>query len=175
MKNVRYALAFAGLLVTLDAFAQQQVAAAPAHSEKIEVTGSNIPRVDAEGALPLQVITREDLAKGSIMTAQDVIDRISAHQSYGAWTEMKGVGSSEFGNTSASLRGLKPDVPITACTECHNKDGLRQDLSKELMAIDKNRSFTCVYCHSEKVGNLDPPASHYLIAERPPLKRKDIK
>lgn len=109
MKNVAYALAFAGLLVTLDAFAQQQVAAAPAHSEKIEVTGSNIPRVDAEGALPLQVITREDLAKGSIMTAQDVIDRISAHQSYGAWTEMKGVGSGEFGNTSASLRGLGAD------------------------------------------------------------------
>ncbi|HEV8429997.1 MAG TPA: hypothetical protein VGQ41_19000 [Pyrinomonadaceae bacterium] len=76
---------------------------------------------------------------------------------------------------SASLRGLKPDVPITACTECHNKDGLRQDLSKELVAIDKNRTFTCVYCHAPNVGSLDPPASHYLIAERPPLKRKDIK
>jgi len=76
---------------------------------------------------------------------------------------------------SASLRGLKPDVPITGCTECHNKDGLRQDLNKELAAIDKNRNFTCVYCHGAKVGALDPPASHYLIAERPPLKRKDIK
>jgi hypothetical protein len=76
---------------------------------------------------------------------------------------------------SASLRGLKPDVPITGCTECHNKDGLRQDLNKELVAIDKNRSFTCVYCHAPNVGNLDPPPSHYLIAERPPLKRKDIK
>ena len=40
---------------------------------------------------------------------------------------------------AASLRGLKPDVPITACTECHNKDGLRQDLNKELVALDKNR------------------------------------
>jgi hypothetical protein len=76
---------------------------------------------------------------------------------------------------AASLRGLKPDVPITACTECHNKDGLRQDLNTELVAIDKNRNFTCVYCHAPNVGNLDPPASHYLIAERPPVKRKDIK
>ena len=76
---------------------------------------------------------------------------------------------------AATLRGLKPDVPITACTECHNKDGLRQDLNKELVAIDKDRSFTCVYCHAPNVGNLDPPASHYLIAERPPLKRKDIR
>jgi hypothetical protein len=76
---------------------------------------------------------------------------------------------------AASLRGLKPDVPITSCTECHNQDGLRQDLSKELVAIDKNRGFVCVYCHAPNVGSLDPPASHYLIAERPPLKRKDIK
>ena len=76
---------------------------------------------------------------------------------------------------AATLRGLKPDVPITACTECHNKDGLRQDLNTELRALDNNRNFTCVYCHAPNVGILDPPASHYLIAERPPLKRKDIK
>jgi decaheme cytochrome c component MtrC/MtrF-like protein len=76
---------------------------------------------------------------------------------------------------SASLRGLKPDVPITSCTECHNKDGLRQDLNKELSALDKNRAFTCVYCHAPDVGKLDPPASHYLIAQRPPITRKDIK
>ena len=73
---------------------------------------------------------------------------------------------------SASLRGLKPDVPITACTECHNKDGLRQDVSKELAAIDKNKAFVCVYCHAADVGSKDPPVSHYLIAERPPMKRK---
>jgi len=76
---------------------------------------------------------------------------------------------------STSLRGLKPDVPITSCTECHNKEGLRQDLSKELIALDKNRAFTCTYCHTSNVGKLDPPASHYLIAQRPPLTRKDIK
>ena len=45
---------------------------------------------------------------------------------------------------SATLRGLKPDVPITACTECHNKDGLRHDLNKVLTALDKNRALTCV-------------------------------
>lgn len=73
---------------------------------------------------------------------------------------------------AASLRGLKPDVPITACTECHNKDGLRQDVSKELAAIDKDRAFVCVYCHAPNIGSLDPPASHYLIAERQPMKRK---
>ncbi|HET8783896.1 MAG TPA: hypothetical protein VFM63_15890 [Pyrinomonadaceae bacterium] len=73
---------------------------------------------------------------------------------------------------SATLRGLKPDVPITACTECHNKDGLRQDVSKELATIDKNKAFVCVYCHEPNIGSKDAPASHYLIAERPPMKRK---
>jgi len=76
---------------------------------------------------------------------------------------------------SATLRGLKPDVPITACTECHNREGLRQDVSKELASIDKNTEFVCVYCHTSNVGSMDPPTSHYLIAERPPLKRKEIK
>src|SRR6185436_14420364 len=75
---------------------------------------------------------------------------------------------------AATLRGLKPDVPITSCTECHNKDGLRLDVVKELVAIDKNREFICVYCHTSDVGRRDPPASHYLVAERPPMMRKDL-
>ncbi|MFN2531006.1 MAG: cytochrome c3 family protein [Pyrinomonadaceae bacterium] len=76
---------------------------------------------------------------------------------------------------ASSVRGLKPDVPITACTECHNHDGLRQDLNKELAALDKDRSYTCSYCHTSNIGKLDPPASHYLIAQRTPVRRSDIK
>ena len=73
---------------------------------------------------------------------------------------------------SASLRGLKPDVPITACTECHNKDAGRQDLNKELVELEKNRAFACTYCHAANVGSLDAPLSHFLIAQRKPVKRK---
>ena len=76
---------------------------------------------------------------------------------------------------ATTLRGLQPDVPITPCSECHNKDGLRLDVSKELEAIDKNRDFVCSYCHTSDVGRLDPPSSHYLIAGREPMKRKDVK
>lgn len=71
---------------------------------------------------------------------------------------------------SASLKGLKPDVPITTCTECHNKDGLRLDVGGELIALDKNKAFVCVYCHTSDVGRLNPPSSHYLIAGRAPVK-----
>ena len=76
---------------------------------------------------------------------------------------------------SSTLRGLQPDVPITACTECHNKDGLRLDVSKELEAIDKNREFVCTYCHTSDVGRRDPPSSHYLIAGRQTIKRENVK
>jgi len=76
---------------------------------------------------------------------------------------------------AATLRGLKPDVPITSCAACHNKDGLRQDVSKELQAIDKNRDFVCSYCHTSDVGRRDPPFGHYLVAGRNPMQRKDVK
>ena len=77
---------------------------------------------------------------------------------------------------SATLRGLKPDVPIAPfCSDCHNKAPTHLEISNELEAIDKNRDFVCVYCHTSDVGRRDPPASHYLSAERPPIKRKDVK
>jgi len=76
---------------------------------------------------------------------------------------------------ASSLRGLKPDVPITSCTECHNKDGLRLDVATELQSIDKNAGFVCVYCHTSDVGRRDPPAGHYVIAGREPIKRSAIK
>lgn len=71
---------------------------------------------------------------------------------------------------SASLKGLRPDVPITACSECHNKEGLRLDVSDELAALDKDRGFRCVYCHTSDIGKLNPPSSHYLIAGRAAVK-----
>lgn len=76
---------------------------------------------------------------------------------------------------AATLRGLKPDVPITACSRCHNNEPTHVEISNELVAIDKNREFVCVYCHTSDVGRRDPPASHYLSVERPPIKRKDVK
>ncbi len=75
---------------------------------------------------------------------------------------------------SATLRGLKPDVPITSCSECHNKDGLRLDVAGELAKIDKNREFVCTYCHTSDVGRRDPPAGHYVISGREPKTRKEL-
>ena len=75
---------------------------------------------------------------------------------------------------SESLRGLKPDVPITSCSECHNKDGLRLDLAGELAKLDKDKAFVCSYCHTSDVGRRDAPAGHYLVSGRDPKTRKDL-
>ena len=73
---------------------------------KINVTGTNIARIEGETGLPLQIITREELLNGGVQTMQELLDRISANQSFGGWNEAKGEGSTLVGFTSASLRGL---------------------------------------------------------------------
>ena len=75
---------------------------------------------------------------------------------------------------AASLRGLSPDVPITSCTGCHNQVGKREDLEAELAKLGKDKNFVCTYCHTSDKGKLDPPASHYLITGRKPIKRSEI-
>jgi len=73
---------------------------------KVEVTGTRIARTDTETALPVQTITREEIVDAGIQTMQDLLERISANQSYGSWNEAKGIGSLLSGYTGASLRGL---------------------------------------------------------------------
>lgn len=60
-------LALAGLAGS--AFAQT----APAAPERVTITGSSIKRIAAEGALPLQVITRAELDKQGIVNAEQLI------------------------------------------------------------------------------------------------------
>ncbi|MGH9962734.1 MAG: cytochrome c3 family protein, partial [Pyrinomonadaceae bacterium] len=106
----------------------------------------------------------------------DLPTRISIKFRHGRAQHIAECSTCHINITKAStLRGLAPDVPITSCTECHNKDGLRLDVANELAAIDKNQEFVCTYCHSPEKGKLDPPASHYLIAGREPIKRSGPK
>src|SRR3954463_4002378 len=46
--------------------------------EKIEVTGSNIKRIEGETALPVTIISREEIQRTGVTTAAELIDRISA-------------------------------------------------------------------------------------------------
>jgi iron complex outermembrane receptor protein len=102
-KELATALAYAlgaygaGVMVAGDALAQDI---------RVEVTGSNIRRVEAEGALPVQVLSKDDIDKTGATTAQDLLQLISANQSAGVLTSNQATGASTFSAQTASLRGL---------------------------------------------------------------------
>ena len=46
---------------------------------RIEVTGINIPRTEGETALPVQIITREEIARSGSTTVAEVMAQVSAN------------------------------------------------------------------------------------------------
>jgi iron complex outermembrane recepter protein len=101
----RAAAGIAMLGMALTAAAQQD-ADTVVKLEKIEITGSRIARIDGESGLPVQIITREEMLDGGVQTMQDLLQRISANQSYGGFNELQGINNLVVGMTAASLRGL---------------------------------------------------------------------
>ena len=94
------------------AYAQTPAPAAP-KPEKIEVTGSSIKRVQAEGATPLQIITREDIDREGIVSAEQLVMLLTANGA-GADNMSSNVAFSVNANenrnsnsvAAANLRGL---------------------------------------------------------------------
>lgn len=75
--------------------------------QKVEVTGSSIKRISAETALPLQTISREDIAKSGVTTAAELMSKISA--SSAALTDgasFSDNGGTQRGFNGANLRGI---------------------------------------------------------------------
>jgi iron complex outermembrane receptor protein len=81
-------------------------APAMAQDVRVDVTGSNIKRVESEGALPVQVITRQDIEKQGIQSAMQLVERLSANSSIGGLNLAGSEGGTNVGYASASLRGL---------------------------------------------------------------------
>jgi iron complex outermembrane receptor protein len=73
---------------------------------RVEVTGSNIRRVQGEGALPVQVITREEINRTGAQSAYDLLQYVSANQSIGNVSISNVIGATTFSAQTASLRGL---------------------------------------------------------------------
>jgi len=78
---------------------------------RVEVTGSHIYRSDVERALPVQVITREDIERGGFTTVAGLMASVSAN--VGAFTDALSVGVQFTGNqfprpglSSVNLRGI---------------------------------------------------------------------
>jgi len=47
--------------------------------QRVEITGSSIKRIAAEGALPVQIITRQDLERQGIVTAEQLLSSLSVN------------------------------------------------------------------------------------------------
>ncbi|KAB0579339.1 TonB-dependent receptor [Ideonella dechloratans] len=85
-----------------------QAQSTPDAPQRIEITGSAIKRIDGETALPVQVITREEIDKAGLTTASEIVARLSASaanltdggsMSYGGFRDQTGFNG-------ANLRGL---------------------------------------------------------------------
>src|SRR5450432_1013545 len=73
-----------------------------AQRERIEITGSSIKRIEGETALPVTVITRQDIERMGAATTEDILKRITASTAmYSDSTQ--GVG---YAVSNANLRGL---------------------------------------------------------------------
>src|SRR3954469_19339887 len=75
--------------------------------EKIEVTGSNIKRVEGEGPSAIVVITREDIDKSGATNAYELLNLVAANNSAGNVSIANTIGSLTFSANTASLRGLQ--------------------------------------------------------------------
>lgn len=80
--------------------------------EKVTVTGSSIKRVQDESAQVIQVITKEEISRAGITSAEQLLARISANGtgadnlSSNAGIQLGTTDRNNNGNSSANLRGL---------------------------------------------------------------------
>jgi iron complex outermembrane recepter protein len=103
--GVAAAFGTAGLFLAMPAFAQQTPQPpAPQKIERVEVTGTNIKRVDTETATPITVITREEIERSGATTFADIVRKLSVANA----GSLSGVEFSGFtpGAATISLRGL---------------------------------------------------------------------
>lgn len=96
----------AAVLLAVAASAQAQ---APTQMERVEVTGSSIKRVDSESALPVTVVTKEDIRRSGVASTEALLASIASIASAGGLNTSAGAGSSTYGLSSVSLRGLGSD------------------------------------------------------------------
>jgi iron complex outermembrane recepter protein len=106
-RNIKGAALLAGIgaavLMAPPALAQVTAQA----KERIEVTGTNIKRVEGESALPVTVISREDIERTGATNAMELLNYVSANNSLGNVSLTSVIGAATNSAQTASLRGLQ--------------------------------------------------------------------
>ena len=73
-------------------------------TQRVEVTGSAIRRIDAESSLPVQVLKREDIERTGATSTVDLLRRLPAVQ--GSTGESASVGGSTYGFSGVSIHNV---------------------------------------------------------------------
>jgi iron complex outermembrane receptor protein len=94
----------AGVLIALGASHLAPAWAQQAPAQRVEVTGSNIKRIDSETSSPIQIITREDIVRTGKVSIAEVLQGISSNNSGSIPTAFTNGFAS--GSAGVSLRGL---------------------------------------------------------------------
>jgi iron complex outermembrane receptor protein len=105
-RAVRLALSLGAVAGVIGQAAAQDAAVAAEPMRRVEITGSAIKRIESETALPVQVITREEIDKVGVTTASEILARLSAN--VGGLTDAASIsdGKDQRGFNSANLRGI---------------------------------------------------------------------
>ncbi len=99
----------AAFIVTPMAFAQTST---PQKVEKVEVTGSNIKRVDAETTSPITIITAEEIKRSGATSVQELLNNLSIAQG-GSLNDISGGNGFSPGSATIALRGLGSQSTLT--------------------------------------------------------------
>ncbi|CAN7179537.1 TonB-dependent receptor [Pseudoduganella sp. LjRoot289] len=104
-RSVRLALAVLAGAATLsgNAVAQEQI-------QKVEITGSAIRRIAVEGALPVQRLSQEQIAKSGATSVAELIQALPSMQ--GFTIDAIAAGTNSGGRVSASIHDLGEDYTL---------------------------------------------------------------
>jgi len=107
------ALAFGGLACAgLSSSAAAQTTPQPQMLDRVEITGSAIKRIEGETALPVTVITRQEIDQLGVVNAAQLVDKIVSN-SGGGYQLANALGdAARPGFSGASLRGLGPQSTL---------------------------------------------------------------
>jgi iron complex outermembrane recepter protein len=115
------------------------LAATPAsaqETQRIEITGSAIKRIDAEGSLPVTVLRREEIERTGATSVADLIQRLPGMQ--GATTESTAVGGGGGGFSGASIHNLTENRTLVLLNGRRLPSFGGQSLTGSSAAIDLN-------------------------------------
>jgi iron complex outermembrane recepter protein len=114
-KSFKYslcALAVSSMGYSHLAVAQQAEQTDAKQVERIEVTGSRIKRNDLEGAAPIDVISRDDIAKSGFSNLQQLLERTPVAGTGTFSTRGNNQDSTANGGAAISLRGFGSDATL---------------------------------------------------------------